>query len=53
MDDAADRLAALNITLAETTEHASVTIGLAGMEADDSLQDLIARADEALYQQRR
>jgi diguanylate cyclase (GGDEF)-like protein len=52
VDDAADRLAAVNVTLAETTEHASITVGLAGMQADDSVQDLVSRADAALYQQR-
>jgi hypothetical protein len=49
---AAERFAAVNIILAESPEHGSVTAGLADLQAGDSYQDLIARADAALYQQR-
>jgi diguanylate cyclase (GGDEF)-like protein len=52
MDEAAQRLAAVNTTLAEFPEHGSVTTGLADLQVDDSSEDLIARADAALYQQR-
>ena len=33
-------------------EHASVTVGLAELRSDDSLEDLISRADAALYRKR-
>ena len=34
------------------TQHASVTTGLAEVEADEVLEEVIARADEALYRER-
>lgn len=52
MADAAKRFSLVNADLA-TAQRASVTIGLAELEADDALEDLIARADEALYRERR
>jgi diguanylate cyclase (GGDEF)-like protein len=51
MAAAAERFEAINADLAETN-HGSVTVGLAELEADDALADLIARADEALYRER-
>jgi len=51
--DAAQRLALVNEALAEGLEHGSVTFGLAELQRDDSSEDLVARADAALYQERR
>jgi len=51
LDEAAKRFALVNADLA-ATHQASVTVGLAQLEAEDSLEDLIARADAALYRQR-
>jgi len=47
---AAQRFAQVNSVLAAAPERGSVTVGLAEMQPEDSLEDLIARA--ALYQQR-
>ena len=55
MEAVADRFSLVNAELA-ATQQASVTVGLAKLEPADSLADLIARADDALYanrQQRR
>ena len=49
--DAAKRFSLVNADLAETRQ-ASVTVGVAELEADDALEDLIARADQALYRER-
>jgi diguanylate cyclase (GGDEF)-like protein len=51
MDEAAKRFAEVNATL-EQTEQASVTVGLATLERDESLEGVIERADEALHRQR-
>lgn len=51
MSDAATRFEAIALDLAET-DHGSITLGLAELSADESLERLIARADDALYQQR-
>jgi diguanylate cyclase (GGDEF)-like protein len=45
------RFEAVNATLAEDTG-ASITVGLAEMRSEDSLEDLIAHADEDLYKHR-
>ncbi|MGO9900741.1 MAG: hypothetical protein ACLP0J_13860 [Solirubrobacteraceae bacterium] len=42
--NAAERFSLVNVDLAET-QQASVTVGVAELEADDALGDLIARAD--------
>jgi diguanylate cyclase (GGDEF)-like protein len=47
---AAGRFSLVNTDLA--AQQASVTVGLAHLEADDALEDLIARADNALYKER-
>jgi diguanylate cyclase (GGDEF)-like protein len=52
IDQAAERLRTVNPALAALPEHGSVAIGLADLQPGDSLQDLVARADTALYQQR-
>lgn len=49
--DAAKRFSLVNADLAET-QQASVTVGVAELDADDALEDLIARADQALYRER-
>ena len=51
MAAAAERFELVKADLA-ATQQASVTIGLAEVEADDALEELIARADEALYRER-
>lgn len=51
MSVAAQRFEAIDMDLAET-DHGSITVGLAELRADESLERLIARADEALYKQR-
>ena len=48
---AAHRLAAVNVSLAGPRRTA-VTIGLAELELDESLEALLSRADDALYHQR-
>jgi diguanylate cyclase (GGDEF)-like protein len=50
--DANERFALVNAALAEAPNHGSVTIGLAELQPGDSPQDLIARADAALYRTR-
>lgn len=53
LDSAAKRLGLLNPALSATLEHGSVSIGLAELGPDETLDSLVARADEALYAQRR
>lgn len=53
MPEATRRLAAVNVALAGGPEQTSVSIGLAELQADDTLETLVDRADAALYQQRR
>jgi PleD family two-component response regulator len=52
MEEAAERLASVDACLAASPEHGSVTAGLAALRPEESLAELIARADEALYQRR-
>jgi diguanylate cyclase (GGDEF)-like protein len=47
------RLASLNDVLSVAPEHGAVTIGLAEMQPEDSPEDLLVRADMALYRKRR
>ena len=49
---ATERFALVNRTLAQSPEHGSVSVGLASLQPHDSTQDLIARADAALYNTR-
>lgn len=49
---AAERFSAVNAALAAGPQHGSVTAGLAELESGDSVEDFIARADAALYQER-
>jgi diguanylate cyclase (GGDEF)-like protein len=50
--EATKRFTLVTAALAEAPEHGSVTVGLVELHADDSLEDLIARADSALYRAR-
>jgi diguanylate cyclase (GGDEF)-like protein len=49
---ATQRLATVNVILAEGHQKTSVSAGLAELRPDDSLSTLIDRADAALYEQR-
>jgi diguanylate cyclase (GGDEF)-like protein len=51
--EAAERFALVNAALSAAAQPASVTIGLADLRSTDSPTDLIARADTALYAERR
>lgn len=51
-DDAAARFDQVNAALATGPVVGSVTVGLAELEADDTVEDLLARADAALYSRR-
>lgn len=51
VDEAAERFATVNSRLL-LAWGAEVTVGLAELEADDALEDLIERADAAMYPQR-
>ena len=50
--EAAKRFRTINAEL-ERSHSASITVGLAEMQTGDSLVRLVARADEALYEERR
>ena len=49
--EAAERFLHVNGDLGET-ERASVTVGLAELREDDDVEDLLARADKAMYEAR-
>lgn len=51
--EAQNRFARVHATLAESVSGSSVTVGFAEMRGDDSVSDLVARADAALYRQRK
>ena len=46
------RMAAIRKTLDDELGGASITVGLASIEPDDTVDDLVARADRAFYAQR-
>jgi diguanylate cyclase (GGDEF)-like protein len=50
-EDVAERFARANAILAENHQ-ASITVGLAELDADDTLEDLVERADAAMYGKR-
>jgi diguanylate cyclase (GGDEF)-like protein len=50
--DATKRLDLVNAALAEAAESASVTVGVAELQPNDSIEDLLAKADAALYRAR-
>jgi diguanylate cyclase (GGDEF)-like protein len=47
-----ERLALVNAALRQSPTPASVTIGLAELRPNDSVEGLITRADDALYRER-
>ena len=49
---AAQRFALVNDVLAKGPESVTITVGFAQLESGDSVAELIARADAALYQER-
>jgi diguanylate cyclase (GGDEF)-like protein len=53
MVQATKRVAFVTAALAAAPAHGSVSVGLAQLREDDSLEDLVARADAALYTERR
>ena len=53
LDEAAKRFRLVNTYLAEAHPGSSITPGLAELHPDDALQDLIARADAAMYAERK
>jgi diguanylate cyclase (GGDEF)-like protein len=52
MTQAAERFCLVNAHLSQT-DRASVSVGLAQLQPDDAPEDLIARADQAMYNHRR
>ena len=52
MSEATKRLALITAAVAEGPQHGTVTVGLTLLRADDSPEDLVARADAALYRAR-
>ena len=51
--EAIERMAVVNATLARPPDHWSVSVGIAHLELDDSVELLVARADNTLYRQPR
>ncbi len=49
--EAGERFSRVNANLSET-EQASVTVGLAELREDDGVEDLLSRADKAMYEAR-
>jgi diguanylate cyclase (GGDEF)-like protein len=47
-----ERFSAIGAELAALPDHMSISVGLAQIEVDETLEDLIARADAALYRER-
>ena len=52
MEAAGKRIGLVNAALAASPVHGSVTVGLAELAPGDSAEDLVARADAALYRER-
>jgi diguanylate cyclase (GGDEF)-like protein len=53
LDSARARFAGIQLTLSELREGCSISVGLAELRSDDTLEDLTARGDAALYEARR
>nr|MDQ6915129.1 GGDEF domain-containing protein [Actinomycetota bacterium] len=53
LDSARTRFAEIQAALREVREGCSVSVGLAALRSDDSLEDLTARGDAALYEAKR
>jgi diguanylate cyclase (GGDEF)-like protein len=51
LEEASERFSLVNADLA-AGQHGSVTVGLAELQPDDALEDLIARADQDMYTER-
>jgi PleD family two-component response regulator len=49
MAEATARVALVNVVLAKALEPGSITVGLTELAPGDSLDQLVARADSALY----
>jgi diguanylate cyclase (GGDEF)-like protein len=47
-----ERFRFVNRVLAEVGEHGSVTVGIAELRREDSVEDLVVRADASLYRER-
>jgi diguanylate cyclase (GGDEF)-like protein len=50
--EATERFRLVNRALADASEPGSVTVGVAELRREDSLEDLVARADASLYRER-
>jgi diguanylate cyclase (GGDEF)-like protein len=53
LDSARARFAGIQLALSEMREGCSISVGLAELHSDDTLEDLTARGDAALYEARR
>jgi PleD family two-component response regulator len=53
MPEATQRLGLVNAALATRVVRGSISMGVADLQTNDAPQDLIARADAALYRGRR
>ncbi|HEX3460386.1 MAG TPA: GGDEF domain-containing protein [Acidimicrobiales bacterium] len=51
-DQTFERITSVNAALADSGERGSVTVGVAELQPDDSLEELIRRADTCLYRER-
>lgn len=52
MADATERFASVNRSLSDAHGRGSVSVGIAELEPDDLPEELVARADAALYRER-
>jgi diguanylate cyclase (GGDEF)-like protein len=52
IDSARERFAGIQLALGEAREGCSISVGLAELRSDDTLEDLTARGDAALYEAR-
>lgn len=52
MTHASQRFTLINDDLADR-EHASISVGFTELDADDRLEELLQRADDAMYQSRK
>ena len=53
LDSARERFAGIQLALSEMRDGCSISVGLAELRSDDTLEDLTARGDAALYEARR
>ncbi len=53
LDSARERFAGIQLALSELRDGCSISVGLAELRSDDTLEDLTARGDAALYEARR